>query len=137
MVNSCSWDLDLFQTPIISQNSTSKGQQGYVDTVDTARDICLVLSSISFIGTRFNFFFCQLLSKILPRKDVFFNLLSSNFIKRKKATFVSLLLMTFYLKKCTRIYIHMNLLFAFMCRTLVFIWSQFYYAFSQGSAHIL
>ena len=44
---------------------------------------------------------------------------------------MSLILMTFYLRKCTRIYIHMNLLFAFMCRTLLFIWSQLDYEFSQ------
>ena len=40
------------------------------------------------------------------------------------ATLVSLLLMVFFLRKCTRIYIHMNLLAAFMLRSLVFIWSQ-------------
>ena len=39
-------------------------------------------------------------------------------------TLLSLLLMVFFLRKCTRIYIHMNLLAAFMFRSLVFIWSQ-------------
>ncbi|CAG5099445.1 Oidioi.mRNA.OKI2018_I69.XSR.g16528.t2.cds [Oikopleura dioica] len=39
-------------------------------------------------------------------------------------TIVSLLLMSFFLRKCTRVYIHMNLLFTFMLRSLFFIWSQ-------------
>ena len=40
--------------------------------------------------------------------------------------------MTFYLKKCTRIYIHMNLLTAFMLRTLMYIWAQFNIAYSKN-----
>merc|ERR1712227_342313 len=39
-------------------------------------------------------------------------------------TLVSLLLMVFFLRKCTRIYIHMNLLAAFMLRSLIFLWGQ-------------
>ena len=39
-------------------------------------------------------------------------------------TLVSLLLMMFFLRKCTRIYIHMNLLCAFMLRSLIFLWGQ-------------
>ncbi|CBY33917.1 unnamed protein product [Oikopleura dioica] len=37
---------------------------------------------------------------------------------------LSLLLMSTFLRKCTRVYIHMNLLFAFMFRSFLFIWSQ-------------
>lgn len=39
-------------------------------------------------------------------------------------TLTSLLLMIFFLRKCTRIYIHMNLLCAFMLRSLIFLWGQ-------------
>lgn len=68
----------------------------YKSSWNTSRDICLVLSFMSFL-----------------------------------ATFVSLVLMTVCLKKCTRIYIHMNLLLAFMIRTLLFIWTQVNMAFTK------
>ena len=48
-------------------------------------------------------------------------------------TLTSLLLMFFFLRKCTRIYIHMNLLAAFMFRSLVFIWSQMIFNWQDPS----
>jgi len=49
-------------------------------------------------------------------------------------TFFSLLLMIFFLRKCTRIYIHMNLLSSFMLRSLVFIWSQTIWIYQDPNA---